>query len=79
MRRAIQVVAEALTEETALEVTKLEIREGWGEVVHIELHSSESSTPATMESWKRIQSGVERGLDGQRHRVQMHWKYPRVL
>ncbi len=73
MTRTLRAVADTLTEELNLGVTRLEIRRGWGDIFHIELHSSEPSTPINLERWKSFEAEVQRKLADRRQRLEIKW------
>jgi hypothetical protein len=71
-RQLLLAIAEALPEEGHDLVTRLEIWEGWGSVVHVRVHTglprSVGQRPLT-----EIKGAIESSLGSQRHRVEIAW------
>jgi len=69
-KRVLAAILHSLPDEGPGLLAKLEIRHGWGDVVHVRL----SLGPTTRELPAHLRLAVESALGDLRHRVEVEWE-----
>jgi hypothetical protein len=73
-RRLLTALAGAIPEEGPSQLTGLSIRQGWGGIVNVRVHTSASPTAADWELGRALSTAVQIALDGRRHELSFVWE-----
>lgn len=71
-KRVFRSVADALGDDGWSVISAVKMRQGWGDIVHVRIH-----TPLSIGrrgQLGRVQTAIEEALAGQRHRVEVVWE-----
>jgi hypothetical protein len=66
-KRIFLAIADAHPDDSEYEISKVEIRHGWGDILHVTIHGDHD----TQGHGRAIREAVERALDPQRHSVRL--------
>ena len=75
-RGLLLALADALPEEGSSEVTGLSVRQGWGGIVNVRVHTTVSPTARGWELGRAMRTAVQVALDGRRHDLTFVWEPP---
>ena len=72
-KRVLRALADTLPGEGGAPSTRVEVLDGWGDVVLVRIHARESAAPDARELVVAIRSAIEEALGAIRHRVEIAW------
>ncbi len=75
-RGLLRALADALPEGGPSELTGLTVRQGWGGILNVRLHTAVAPTSPGWELGSAIRRAVDVALDGRRHDLTFVWEPP---
>jgi hypothetical protein len=73
-RNVLHTVAERLPDQEAAFVNRLDLRQGWGNIVWVHIHTPHARSPANHAVATNLVAAVQDVFGPERHRVEMIWE-----
>jgi hypothetical protein len=72
-KSVLSAIAQVLPDDGHNYLTKLDIRRGWGDVLHVRLHTTVPPSAAGREFGDRLRDAIGQALGDERHSVVIVW------